>query len=199
MSIASHTNSYPVKNFFKNLSQVFAVVTAFVLPLSTAALMSFFLATVFCAVLAGDWQEKYLILRSNPVALMFVLFFGLFLIGLSYTTVPLSDALHTLIKYSKFLLGFFLFSTFRHEKTAVYAFAAFLFAASITLLLSLFKFFADWDLLHRFVSDSGVFKDHIFTGFLLAFSSYCYAVLAFSIKKGWRWFFALTNTIITLN
>lgn len=191
MSIASHTDSYPVKNFFKNLSQVFAVVTAFVLPLSTAALMSFFLATVFCAVLAGDWQEKYLILRSNPVALMFVLFFGLFLIGLSYTTVPLSDALHTLIKYSKFLLGFFLFSTFRHEKTAVYAFAAFLFAASITLLLSLFKFFADWDLLHRFVSDSGVFKDHIFTGFLLAFSSYCYAVLAFSIKKGWRWFFAL--------
>lgn len=191
MSIALHTASRPIKNFFKNWSQVFAVITAFVLPLSTAALMSFFLVTVFCVVLAGDWREKWFILRRNPVALMFILFFSLFLIGLSYTTVPRPDALHTLIKYSKFLLGFFLFSLFQHEKTAVYAFTAFLFAASITLLLSLLKFFADWDLLHRFVSDSGVFKDHIFTGFLLAFSSYCYAALAFSIKKGWRWFFVL--------
>ncbi len=189
MSIVLHTSS--AQNFFKNLSRVFAVMTALVLPLSTAALMSFFLATVFCTLLAGDWQEKYLILRHNRLALMFVLFFGLFLVGLSYTTVPLPEALHTLIKYSKFLLGFFLFSTFRHEKTAVYAFAAFLCSAGITLLFSLLKFFADWDLLHRFISDSGVFKDHIFTGFLLAFSSYCYALLAFSMKKGGRWFFSL--------
>jgi O-antigen ligase len=191
MSIALHTYSHTIKNFFKNLSQIFAIITAFVLPLSTAALMSFFLATVFCTLLAGDWQEKYLILRRNPLALMFILFFSLFLVGLSYTTVPPPDALHTLIKYSKFLLGFFLFSTFQHEKTVVYAFTAFLFTATITLLFSLLKFFADWDLLHRFISDSGVFKDHIFTGFLLAFSSYCYAVLAFSVKKGWRCFFIL--------
>ena len=102
MSIVLHTSS--AQNFFKNLSRVFAVVTALVLPLSTAALMSFFLATVFCTLLAGDWQEKYLILRHNRLALMFVLFFGLFLVGLSYTTVPLPEALHTLIKYSKFFL-----------------------------------------------------------------------------------------------
>ena len=101
------------------------------------------------------------------MALMFIIFFALFLIGLSFTTVPRAVGLHTLTKYSKFLLGFFLFSTFRNEKTATAAFFGFLVAASITLLLSFIKFFGHSDFLHRFAFDSGVFKDHIFTGFLL--------------------------------
>ncbi len=185
------TSSRPLRDYFQRLSQIFAVLTAFVLPLSTAALMIFFSATVLCCLFAGNWYEKYLILRYNPMALMFVLFFALFLIGLSYTSVQWPIALHTLTKYSKFLLGFFLFSTFRDEKTARNAFFAFLLAASVTLGLSLLKFFGHWDFLHRFVSDSGVFKDHIFTGFLLAFTSYCFAVFAFSIKNAWRWLFAL--------
>ena len=102
------------------------MLTAFALPLSTAALMIFFTAAVLCSLLAGNWYEKYLTLRYNPMALMFILFFALFLIGLSYTTVQWPVALHTITKYSKFLLGFFLFIIFRHEKTAHFAFFAFL-------------------------------------------------------------------------
>lgn len=180
----------PVRDYFQELSRIFAVLTAFVLPISTAALMISFTATVLCCLLAGYWHEKYLILRHNPMALMFIIFFALFLIGLSYTTVQWPLALHTLTKYSKFLLGFFLFSTFRHEKTAYFALFAFLLASSLTLLFSLIKYFGHWDLLHRFASDSGVFKDHIFTGFLLAFTSYCFALFAFSMKNTWRWLFA---------
>lgn len=180
----------PVRDYFQELSRIFAVLTAFVLPISTAALMIFFTATVLCCLLAGNWHEKYLILRYNLVALMFIIFFALFLIGLSYTTVQWPLALHTLTKYSKFLLGFFLFSTFRHEKTAYFALFAFLLASSLTLIFSLIKYFGHWGLLHRFASDSGVFKDHIFTGFLLAFTSYCFALFAFSMKNTWRWLFA---------
>lgn len=186
--------SYPrrsLKDYFRGLSRIFVVLTAFVLPISTAALMIFFSATVLCCLLAGNWNEKFLILRYNPMALMFILFFALFLIGLSYTTAQWPIALHTITKYSKFLLGFFLFSTFRHEKTAYFALIAFLCAASLTLLFSLIKYFGHWDFLHRFGSDSGVFKDHIFTGFLLAFSSYCFALIAFSMKSVWRWLFAV--------
>lgn len=199
MSVDMLSSSRPLRNYFQSLSQIFAVITAFVLPLSTAALMIFFSATVLCCLLAGNWYEKYLILRYNPMALMFVLFFVLFLIGLSYTTVPRPVGLHTVTKYSKFLLGFFLFSTFRNEKTAVAAFFAFLIAASITLLLSFIKFFGHSDLLHRFGPDSGVFKDHIFTGFLLAFTSYCFAIFAFSIKNAWRWLFVLLFLATTYN
>lgn len=180
----------PVRDYFQGLSRIFAVLTAFVLPISTAALMIFFTATVLCCLLAGNWHEKYLILRHNPMALMFIIFFALFLLGLSYTTVQWPLALHTLTKYSKFLLGFFLFSTFRHEKTAYFALFAFLLASSLTLIFSLIKYFGHWDLLHRFASDSGVFKDHIFTGFLLAFTSYGFALFTFSMKNTWRWLFA---------
>ncbi len=180
-------------DFFQRSSQIFAVLTALTLPLSTAALMIFFSLAVLCRVLAGNAYENYLILRYNPMALMFVLFFVLFLVGLTYTTVPLATAFHTLIKYSKFLLGFFLFSVFRDEKTARYAFFAFLFSATVTLFLSLIKFFASLDFLHRFPADSGIFKDHIFTGFLLAITGYCYAVFAFSIKNAWRWLFILMS------
>lgn len=199
MSADVLTPSRPLRDYFRQLSQILVVVTAFVLPLSTAALMVFFSATVLCCLLAGNWYEKYLILRYNPMALMFIIFFALFLIGLSYSTVPQAVVLHTLTKYSKFLLGFFLFSTFRNEKTAAAAFFAFLVAAGITLLLSFIKFFWHIDFLHRFASDSGVFKDHIFTGFLFAFTSYCFAVFAFSIKNMWRWLFALLFLVTVYN
>ncbi|MDQ8039948.1 MAG: hypothetical protein REH83_06025, partial [Rickettsiella sp.] len=197
-SIAIKTSRF--KNFFNYLSQIFAIITGFVLPLSTAALEIFFIASVFCSLFAGDWEEKYKILCTNRIALMFIIFFSLFVIGLSYTSASQLEAFHILLKYSKFLLGFFLFSVFLSEKVAFYAVCAFLLATTITLVLSFIKFFTGWDILHRFGSDSGIFKDHIFTGFLLAFASYCYGLIAFSSKK-WRlfaiclWLLAIYNVL----
>jgi O-antigen ligase len=186
------------KSYFNYLSQVFAIVTAFVLPLTTAALEVFLIATVIFSLFAGGWREKYTILRTNPVALMFIVFFSLSVIGISYTSASQIEVLNSLLKYSKFLFGFFLFSVFLDEQTARYAIVAFLLAAILTLLLSFVKFFAGWDILHRFGSDSGIFKDHIFTGFLLAFASYCYGLLAFS-RNDWRWVFALLFFLSAVN
>ncbi len=191
MSINSSViqSSFP-KSYFKYLSQIFAIITAFVLPLSTAALEIFLILSVIFSLFAGKWREKYKIFCTNRVALMFVIFFVLFVVGLSYTSASKLEALHSLLKYSKFLLGFFLFSVFIEKKIAFYAVCAFLLAATITLFLSFSKYFTGWDILHRFGSDSGIFKDHIFTGFLLAFTSYCYGLIAFSIKK-WRFLSSL--------
>lgn len=191
MSINSRViQSSPLKSYFKYLSQIFAITTAFVLPLSTAALEIFLIMSVIFSLFAGKWREKYEIFCTNRVALMFVVFFILFVVGLSYTSASQLEASHSLLKYSKFLLGFFLFSVFIEKKVAFYAVCAFLLAATITLFLSLSKFFTGWDILHRFGSDSGIFKDHIFTGFLLAFTSYCYGLIAFSSKK-WRFLASL--------
>ena len=186
-----------LKNNFKYLSQMFAIIAAFALPLSTAVLEVFFIASVICCILGGDWKKHTEVLRTNRMALMFVVFFALFVVGISYSVASWSEQLYTLSKYSKFLLGFFLFSVFSDEKTRYYAFFAFLCAATLTLLLSYLKFFG-WDILHRFSGDSGVFKDHIFTGFLLAFSSYAYALLAFSDKK-WRLVFIALFLLASFN
>ncbi len=198
MSIRVTSKPSVYKSYLTYLSQVFAIIAAFALPLSTAALEIFLSASVLCALLTGKWGQQYKILRTNPVALIFVIFFLLFLVGLSYTSAPPLAALHTVIKYSKFLLGFFLFSVFHDEKTVRYAIVAFLLAATLTLCLSFIKFFSAWDILHRFGSDSGIFKDHIFTGFLFAFTSYCYALYALTNKK-WRWFFIFLFLLAVFN
>lgn len=198
MSVSTMTTKISaLKNSFKRLSQMFAIIAAFALPLSTAMLEVFFIASVVCCILAGDWQKHYEVLRTNRMALMFVVFFALFVVGISYSVASWSEALYTLSKYSKFLLGFFLFSVFSDEKTRYYAFVAFLWSATLTLLFSYIKFFG-WDILHRFSGDSGVFKDHIFTGFLLAFASYAYALLVFSNKK-WRLVFIVLFLLASFN
>lgn len=198
MSVSEIVMKTPLlKNHFKSLSQIFAVITAFVLPLSTAALEIFFLASVVCCVLAGDWKKHYEMLRHNRMSLMFMIFFALFVMGISYSVASRSEVLYTLTKYSKFLLGFFLFSIFSHKKTRYYAVFAFLLATTLTLLLSYAKFFG-WNILHLYNGDSGVFKDHIFTGFLLAFGSYTYALLAFSNLK-WRLFFIILFLLACFN
>jgi len=181
--IAMKTSAW--KDVFKRLSQIFTSITAFVLPLSTAALEFFFIASVMCLLCSGEWNKQYESVRNNYLALLFLVFFALFIVGLSYTIAPLSVALHTLLKYSKFLFGFFLFFIFSNEKTVRYVIFAFLVSITLTLLCSYCKFFSIFDFLHRFPNDSGVFKDHIFTGFIIAFASYCYIFIAFSIKK-WR-------------
>ncbi|BBB15030.1 O-antigen ligase [Candidatus Rickettsiella viridis] len=186
-----------LKNSFKHLSQIFVIIAAFALPLSTAVLEVFFIASVMCCILAGDWKKHAEVLRTNRMALMFLVFFALFIVCISYSVASWSEELYILSKYSKFLLGFFLFSVFSDEKTRYYAFFSFLCAATLTLLLSYLKFFG-WDILHRFSGDSGVFKDHIFTGFLLAFTSYAYALLAFSNKK-WRLVFTVLFLLASFN
>lgn len=191
------TKIFHLQNNFKSLSQIFAIITAFVLPLSTAALEVFFIASVICCILAGNWKKHYEILRTHHMALMFIVFFALFVVGISYSVASWSEISYTLSKSSKFLLGFFLFSIFTDKKIRYYAVFSFLLATTFTLLLSYIKFFG-WDILHRFNDDSGIFKDHIFTGFLLAFASYAYALLAISNKK-WRLVFIVLFLLASFN
>lgn len=192
-----NTKILSLKNNLRQLSQIFAIITAIALPLSTSALEIFFIASVACCILAGDWKKHHKVLKENPMALLFVIFFALFVVGISYSVAPWSDVIHTLIKYSKYPLGFFLFSIFSDKKTRYYTVVAFLSAATLTLIFSYIKFFG-WDIVHRFQDDSGVFKDHIFTGFLLAFISYAYILLAFSDKKK-RLFFIILFLIASFN
>jgi O-antigen ligase len=163
----------------------FAVLAAFVLPISTALLNFSLIVSVLLNILSGKGQDYYHLIRKNRVAQGFLVFFLLFIFGLSYTSAAFPDAISTVQKYSKFVLGFFLFSVFQETKTARHALIAFLIATTLTLLISYWQYFTHHTLLSRFAGDSGVFKDHIFTGFLFAFASYCYVVIAILSPK-WR-------------
>lgn len=179
-------------------SEKLAVLAAFALPLSTALLNSSLIASVVLHLFAGKKQCYRQILRENRVAQGFLVFFLLFVIGLSYTDASLSSAISTVQKYSKFVVGFFLFAIFQNTKTIRHALLAFLFATTFTLVVSYLQFFTQHSLLARFAGDSGVFKDHIFTGFLFAFASYCYMVIAILYPK-WRITAALLAVLAAYN
>lgn len=177
------------QDVFKKLSEVFIIIAAFALPTSTALLEISACFSVVCWCLYCVFS-RYRDWTLHPVAWAYLMLFTLFVLGMSYTDAPLAVAVHTLLKYSKFLIGVFFFKILAEQRVAQAACVAFLGAVLLTLALSYFKFFTGIDFIHHDLNDSSVFKDHIFTGFLFAFASYYFALLACFLKR-WRWLFLI--------
>jgi O-antigen ligase len=186
------------RRFIQAASEQLAIFAAFALPLSTALLNISLIASVVLSLFVGKRQCYHQILHENRVAQGFLIFFLLFVVGLSYTNASFSSAISTVQKYSKFLFGFFLFAIFQNTKTVHHALRAFLLATTLTLVISYLQFFTQHNVLARFAGDSGVFKDHIFTGFLFAFANYCYMVIAILYPK-WRMIAGLLALLATYN
>lgn len=121
------------------LSQIMAVTTAFVLPLSTTLTDIFFVLTVITSLAAGGWRDKFSFIIHNRIALMFLIFFALFVIGITYTVAPLHDAFYILKKYDKLLFAALLMPIFRDEKTRNYALDAFMAAMVLAVFASYLK------------------------------------------------------------
>lgn len=174
----------------ERLGRFLVIATAFALPISTVLTQIFFFSTILCGVFSANWQKAIFQIKHNRVMLMFLVFFAMFLLGLFYTSASFSDAMHTLGKYEKFFFAIFLFPILADSKVRKYAIYTFLSAVMITLVLSFLKFFANVGFLDKPAIDSGVFKDYIATGFLMAFSAYCFGMLWFNEVKP-RWLFAV--------
>lgn len=167
------------------LSRICAVGIAFSLPISTTMTDVFFVAAVVLNLLAGNWREKFHIITHTRITLVFLLFFLMFIIGITYSVAPHHDAISMASKYDKFLLGAFLIPLFidaRWRRNAIYAFAL---AMIITLILSYIKFVVKFSWKLDFGAAS-VFKDHIQTNFLMAFMAYLVAWFAINNPR-YRW------------
>lgn len=188
--------SHRFSNKLEIVSKVLAVATAFVIPLSTALMNIFFIATVALSILAGNWKDKAKIIAFNRFALLFLVFFGLFVIGLIYTTAPLKDGVAMLIKYNKFLLGAFFIPLFVEERWRKYAINAFIVAVMIMLIGSYLKLFG---IIHYQLAKYGnvsIFKNHIAGNFLLAFTAY---LLLHKITKSNKyWWLATLLFLLTV-
>lgn len=152
-----------------------AISTAFFLPLSTTITNILFW---ICPILflTGKWQERFLLIGTTRALLFIVVLFMWIVIGVTYTTVPIQEALAGLSKYDKLLLGIFFAPAFLKEKHRKYALHAFLLAIAITMAVGFCKdlgLFATGKDFGRFL----VFKDRIQTSFLMAFSAYFSLIL----------------------
>jgi O-antigen ligase len=185
-------------NYIELMGKISAVITAFVIPLSTSLTGIFFILTIALYYLAGGWQEKFLFIVQDRVALYLLLFFACFLVGILYTTAPLSDAISMVSKYDKLLFAVLLLPLFREEKWRNYALNAFLVAIGILLFFSYLKYFGmiQYGIKYGPVE---IFKGHIAFNFLMSFAAY---VLVYKIIKldGWpRWALVIFLVLIFYN
>lgn len=186
------TSSISLAYKLENLSYLFILAIAFVLPISTSLTNIFFTVAIILYYLAGNVKTKLNIIIHNKISFLFLVFCGLFIIGMIYNTGSFTEGLKITIKYfDKFLFGALLFPMFTDEKRREGALNVFLLAMTIVLFLSYFKFFNFININSKYVDE--VFKSHIETNFLMAFTSYLVmqkTYASFKEKLTYRWLFA---------
>jgi len=188
-----------ISEYCKQISAFFAIGLGAAIPITTTVMEICFWGAVIFAILAGNWREKYLIIRNNRIAFMFVLMFLVFLLGVSYTQVPKLEAFDVVGKYFRLLLAISLFAVFADEKVRRYAFNSFLISVTVVLILSYIKTFTGNHLtFNDHEGQTGVFRDYIFTGLMFAFAAYCYGLLSFERPK-WRWLFGILFILAVYN
>lgn len=160
-----------ITNAFDFLSKVCAIMIAPAIVLSTAATNALFLTTGVLSLAAGNWRAKFNLIIRNPVAIIFLIFYSLFIAGIFYSTAPWSNILLVLRKYDKFLFAVLLMPLFTEERLRNYAINAFLLAILVLLAASYLRAFG-WLNYGAKEGAVEVFKHSIEFNFLMAFAAY---------------------------
>lgn len=132
-------NSY--RSAMDSLTQKFGVLMVFALIFDTAVVnLALFLLLVVYS-LSGDYAGKWRRIRGNTAAITSLLLFGLFAVGMSYSSSSLSTALSVLNKYRELLLFPIVISIFHDEIWRRRAYYAFLAAILVGMLVSFAMYF----------------------------------------------------------
>lgn len=119
-------------------SRYMAVATGFLITLGTSFTASAFAVTGLCWLFSGNWKRKYSVIRNNPVVLVTLALFALYLIGLTYTSSPMEHALRRVTAYVNSLFFVAVFATIvTEQKWRERVFGAFLAGMGLSLFLSL--------------------------------------------------------------
>lgn len=167
----------------EQISKICAVITAVCIPISTTATDVFLLITIILNLVAGGWQNKSNFIFHNRIAILLLVFFALFVVGITYSSAPTADILKEIKKYDKFLFCALLFPIFAEEKYREYTINGFIIGTLILLLATYLKAFG-W--IHTAGPDS-VFKGHIEFSFLSSFAAYICLINFTDISTRHRW------------
>jgi O-antigen ligase len=158
-----------VGDTFALATRLLAIALGATIPISTSATEVVLILLLVCWLLSGDYLARFRAIGRNRVAVLAVVMFGVYLIGLSYSPAPLPEAANALWKYRKLLYIPVLVTVFADPWTRRHALRAFILAMLVTLAAS---FLVSWGLLaSRWgnPSDCAVFKNHIAQNTLMAF------------------------------
>lgn len=164
------------RSVMNSLAQSLGVLMVFVLIFPTALVNIVLFLLLLVYSISGGYRDKWRRIHNNPVAVAALLLFGLFAIGIVYTTASLPMALSVLNQYRELLLLPLVISVFTEERWRLYAYYAFVIAMLVALLVSFamsLGWVPPWPVpQHHEASPSIPFKSRIAYGLFLAFAAY---------------------------
>lgn len=179
------------RKYFDTLSALFATLGILFLFLQTRFVnVSFFLSVLF-TVLAGNWHEKWQIIKRDKIVYGGIVLLVLFAIGVFYQLVPLKIAVQGFTKYAKLFYLIFLVPLFVREAWRNMAIYALLIGVIVNALVAILckwhiGFFANYTGII-----GGYFVHPIYVGVGSAFSLFILACLIADKARGRNWYIAL--------
>lgn len=166
-------------------SKMLAVLSVFLIPLSTSLLHVSLLSLVVCLIFSGDLKTTLNCAWQNPIAKWILLLFFLFLMGAFYSESSSKDVLENLSKMSKILYFVVFLPLMRDGKWRTWAWIAFLSSMVISLMMGMLKFYFDLPLHLKYSSSVTVFKSYIDTNLMMALATFILAQFLFLSQAKW--------------
>ena len=179
MPIAAQPLPFPgAENKTDRIAAWLAAALGFSIPISVALDNLLLVLILVLWFVSGRFKEKWPAIRNNPVGILALTGFALYLVGMTYTDAW-RDALEMLGKATRFLVIPILFWICRDGRTRRRSLGGFLLAMSLTMAVS----YLVWlDVLPQMAGIKGtsadpvVFKWHITHSLFMAFAAYLFAV-----------------------
>lgn len=180
-----------------------AIAIGFSVPISTALDNILLFVVLISWLVSAGFMQKLTVIRTNPVAIAALVFFGSLGVGCFYGLGTGTEAKHYLGKYLDVLFIPILICLFREEKARRHAIAGFMLAMTVTLILSYViqtGLFPHNRLLQGEVNNAFVFKWQLTQNIFMAFFAYLLAVKArYSETPRMRMLFALMAVLAFYN
>ncbi len=145
-----------------------AIVTCFVLPISTSATTILFALTALLVLVSGAYCQQWRRWLCNPASLCLLAYYAVILLGATYSIGSSHDISKALLQQLRVIEALLIMPVFFNKQWRKYAIIAFLVAMTLTVLASYVHYYIwGWQTRGQ-MSPACVFKDNIVQSFLMA-------------------------------
>jgi len=185
---------------FDNAARTMAVVGGFGMPVSTSLSAVGFSFMILFWLAGMNFKEKFKIIRENRQAVVATLLFGLFIVGILYSTADIKESLRVLSKYRELIYIPILASLFGIARWKNRAINYFCISMGLLLVASYAQYFGLIAYKHSTPGLGIVFVSRIAHGIFDAFFIFIMATKAFKENnKYWRMFYIVAAVIALIN
>lgn len=155
---------------------LFLTASLFTLPLSSTAKSIVVAMTLSLIVLTPDYRRNIIELIAKPWCQAAVILFAIALVACLWSPATGREKFMGIEKYAKLLYLPILVAGFQEARARQWALYGFLFAMLVTVLISLLIYSGLYS--HGGTEANSVFRNHIMTGYMMAFAAYLSSFLA---------------------